>query len=374
MSKQVKKVKAIIKNNESNTREANETKKYHFKNLIFEGGGVKGIAYVGALEVLEKEGILKDVERVAGTSAGAMVAVFVALGYTAEEISDILWSINFKNFMDSSWGIVRDLNRLINDYGWYKGDYFRNLMAGYIEKKTKNGEITFKELAKSKKFRELHLIGADLSTGYSKVFNATNTPNVKVADAARISMSIPLFFAAVKGVEGDDHIYVDGGLLNNYAIKSFDRQVFVADEANARRTDYYEKINKRIKEMGGTLKMPKINVVNEYVYNKETLGFRLDGKEDIELYLNPNAEPPVKEIKTLFTYTKALVTALIDFQNNIHLHSDDWQRTIYINTSGVDATDFNISDSKKEQLVAAGRGFTEDYLEWYNNDEEKANK
>ena len=374
MSKQVKKVKAIIKNNGSNTREANETKKYHFKNLIFEGGGVKGIAYVGALEVLEKEGILKDVERVAGTSAGAMVAVFVALGYTAEEISDILWSINFKNFMDSSWGIVRDLNRLINDYGWYKGDYFRNLMAGYIEKKTKNGEITFKELAKSKKFRELHLIGADLSTGYSKVFNATNTPNVKVADAARISMSIPLFFAAVKGVEGDDHIYVDGGLLNNYAIKSFDRQVFVADEANARRTDYYEKINKRIKEMGGTLKMPKINVVNEYVYNKETLGFRLDGKEDIELYLNPNAEPPVKEIKTLFTYTKALVTALIDFQNNIHLHSDDWQRTIYINTSGVDATDFNISDSKKEQLVAAGRGFTEDYLEWYNNDEEKANK
>ena len=374
MSKQVKKVKAIIKNNESNTREANETKKYHFKNLIFEGGGVKGIAYVGALEVLEKEGILKDVERVAGTSAGAMVAVFVALGYIAEEISDILWSINFKNFMDSSWGIVRDLNRLINDYGWYKGDYFRNLMAGYIEKKTKNGEITFKELAKSKKFRELHLIGADLSTGYSKVFNATNTPNVKVADAARISMSIPLFFAAVKGVEGDDHIYVDGGLLNNYAIKSFDRQVFVADEANARRTDYYEKINKRIKEMGGTLKMPKINVVNEYVYNKETLGFRLDGKEDIELYLNPNAEPPVKEIKTLFTYTKALVTALIDFQNNIHLHSDDWQRTIYINPSGVDATDFNISDSKKEQLVAAGRGFTEDYLDWYNNDEEKANK
>ena len=94
-----------------------QTHKYHFKNLVFEGGGVKGIAYVGALEVLEREGILKNIERVAGTSAGAMVAVLVALGYTPKEISDILWDINFKNFMDSSWGIVRDINRLIKDYG-----------------------------------------------------------------------------------------------------------------------------------------------------------------------------------------------------------------------------------------------------------------
>ena len=59
---------------------------YHFKNLVFEGGGVKGIAYVGALEVLEKEGILQDVERVAGTSAGAMMAVLVGLRYSVAEV------------------------------------------------------------------------------------------------------------------------------------------------------------------------------------------------------------------------------------------------------------------------------------------------
>jgi len=352
---------------------SNQNGPYHFKNLVFEGGGVKGIAYVGALEVLAREGILENIERVAGTSAGAMVAVLVALGYTPQEISDILWDINFKNFMDSSWGIVRDINRLINDYGWYKGDFFRNLMVGYIEQKTQNGEITFEELAKNKKYKELHLIGADLSTGLTKVFNATNTPKVKVADAARISMSIPLFFAAVKGVEGDGHLYVDGGLLNNYAIKTFDRKDFVENQANARRTAYYEKINERIKQMTPP-KMGKMDVIYEYVYNKETLGFRLDSKDEIEMYLNPNAEHPAKEIKTFFSYTKALINTLIDFQNNVHLHSDDWQRTIYINTLGVEATDFDISDTKKEQLVEAGRGFTEDYLEWYNNDEEKANK
>ena len=63
---------------------------YKFKNLVFEGGGVKGIAYVGALEVLEREKILKNIQRVAGTSAGAMVAVLVGLGYNTEDLRNIL--------------------------------------------------------------------------------------------------------------------------------------------------------------------------------------------------------------------------------------------------------------------------------------------
>lgn len=44
---------------------------YPFKHLVFEGGGVKGIAWVGASEVLEQKGVLPDIERVGGTSAGA---------------------------------------------------------------------------------------------------------------------------------------------------------------------------------------------------------------------------------------------------------------------------------------------------------------
>ena len=354
----------------------NSTSKYHFRNLVFEGGGVKGIAYVGALEVLDKEGILRNIERVAGTSAGAMVAVLVGLGYTTKEISDILWDINFKNFLDSSWGVVRNTKRLLEEYGWYKGDFFRDLMAGYIKAKTGDGESTFDDLKnlkkKGKAFRDISLIGADLSTGYSKVFNAAMTPNVKVADAARISMSIPLFFAAIKGIDGDDHIYVDGGLLDNYAVKVFDRMNYVSDEANIRRTEYYQKINEKLR--ASKAKTRSLNPVNEYIYNKETLGFRLDAQEEIDFYLDPNASAPTKEIKSFFTYTKALITTLIDFQNNVHLHSDDWQRTVYIDTLGVSSIDFGLSDAKKTKLVESGKDFTEAYLEWYNNDEEKANK
>ena len=178
----------------------NNLHNYHFKNLVFEGGGVKGIAYVGALEILNDEGILKDIKRVAGTSAGAMVAVLVGLGYTAAEISKIMWDLNFQNFLDDTFGYARDIDRLINEYGWYKGDFFRKLMANFIKDKTGDGEATFKDLAKAKKYKDIYLIGADLSTGFSKVFCYEKTPYVKVADAARISMSIPLFFRAVNGI------------------------------------------------------------------------------------------------------------------------------------------------------------------------------
>ena len=338
---------------------------YHFKNLVFEGGGVKGIAYVGAMEVLDKERILNNIERVAGTSAGAMVAVLVGLKYSAEEVKDVLWHLDFKNFMDKSGFFLTNTARLLKEYGWYKGDFFRQTMADLIQRKTGNGEITFGELAATKKYREIYLVGANLSSGLSELFSHKTTPQMKVADAARISMSIPLFFASVKGGKNKEHLYVDGGLLENYPIKTFDQVEFIANANSIRRTEYYETINTKCVQKG--------SAKTEYVYNKETLGFRLDSSDEISMYLGKGSAEYTK-IKNFLGYTKALVTTLIDFQNNVHLHSDDWQRTIYIDTLGVGSVDFDISDDKKTDLLNSGKQYTESYLEWYNNDEEKANK
>ena len=267
--------------------------------------------------------------------------------------------------MDGSWGVVRNTKRLVNDYGWYKGDFFRNLVGGYVKEKTGNSESTFADVEKLKKqgepFRDIYLIGSNLSTGYSEVFSYEHTPRMCVADAARISMSIPLFFASVRGVRGD--VYVDGGLLDNFAIKIFDRTKYV--KTNMVRTEYYEEINESLKA--------KTRKVTDYVYNQETLGFRLDNETEIAMFRD-NAEPPIREIDNFFDYTKALLNTLIDFQNNVHLHSDDWQRTIYIDTLGVSSIDFEIGNDKKQALVDSGLKHTTEYFEWYNNPEEKANK
>ena len=66
---------------------------YAFKNLIFEGGGVKGIAYVGAIRELENRQIMKNIKRVGGTSAGAINAVLLTLGYTLKDTQKILMEL-----------------------------------------------------------------------------------------------------------------------------------------------------------------------------------------------------------------------------------------------------------------------------------------
>ncbi len=327
---------------------------YPFQNLIFEGGGVKGIAYLGALQVLKKKRILKRIRRVGGTSAGAIHAVLLALGYTLDEMEALLMKLDFRNFMDDSWGIVRDTERLITKFGWYKGDFFRKWMGELIMQKTGNPHSTFNDFSQLG-FPAVYLIGTNLTTGFSEVFSVEHTPRMPVADATRISMSIPLFFAAVRNFRGD--VFVDGGVFNNYPVKLFDREKYIARQnrkRHGRNTEYYDKVNAG---------RPKNS--SPYVYNRETLGFRLDTREEIAMFRD-SAEPPRHTIKDFFDYGKALVHAFLNVQSNQHLHSDDWHRTVYIDTLGVETTDFDISDERKRALVRQGVLGTGKYFEWYD--------
>ena len=76
---------------------------YNFRNLVFEGGGVKGIAYGGALMRLDEMGLLYSVDRVAGTSAGAITACLMSLGYSSKEISKIVAETDFSKFEDNTF-------------------------------------------------------------------------------------------------------------------------------------------------------------------------------------------------------------------------------------------------------------------------------
>jgi NTE family protein len=340
---------------------------YKFQNLVFEGGGVKGVAYLGALKVLsEEKNILSQITRVGGTSAGAINAVLVGLGYSIEETDKTIRALNFKNFMDDSWGVVRDTSRLIEKFGWYKGDFFRSWIGQIIKQKTGNSESTFADIEAMKVdrgFKSMYFMGTNLTTRFSEVFSFEHTPRVCIADAVRISMSIPLFFAAIRNFRDD--VYVDGGVLDNFPIKLFDREKYLSQASNSSLPDYYQKVNAQISA--------KDRSISNYVYNKETLGFRLDSKEEIAMFRD-QAEPKHHEIKDIFDYSWSLVSTLIEAQQNYHLHSDDWARTIYIDTLGVGTTDFDLSDKTKQDLINSGIDATRKYFTWYDSADPAPNK
>ena len=337
---------------------------YIFKNLVFEGGGTRGIAYLGAMEVLKRKGILKNIKRIGGTSAGAINALLLGLNYSNDELKEILMDLDFKKFLDDSPGFIRDIGRLKSKFGWYKGDRFYNWIKDRIKGKTGNPNSTFKEIydmKKEHKFKDIYFIGANISTGFAEVYSYEDRPLMKVADAVRISMSIPLFFAAIRKNEGD--VCVDGGLINNYPIKLFDREKYVS--LNRRKTKYYEKYNRILRKI--------YQEKNLLVYNKETLGFRLDSAKEIAVFRN-HKEPDHKKIKDLFDYAFCLISTIRNIESSMHLHSDDWKRTIYIDTLGVNTFDFNINKTDKLKLVKSGKDCTEKYFVWYDRLKRLVNK
>lgn len=330
---------------------------YPFRNLVFEGGGVKGIAYVGAMKVLEKEDILKKIRRAGGTSAGSINAVLFAAGFSNTETLNVLNKLDFNDFKDDSWGVLRDMQRLKNEYGWYKGDFFKEWIGDLLKRKTGSANITFKALMEHTG-KELYVYASNLSTNFGEVYSPEHTPRKRVVDAVRRSMSIPLFFRAVRDDRED--VFVDGGVINNYPVKLFDREKYLEDQSLKRIPPYYQDENIKLKA-----KFPKSST---YIYNKETLGFRLDSAKEIGVFRD-GQEPPHHEIGNFLDYTMELIKTVLAVQDSQHLHSDDWHRTVYIDTLGVGTTDFDLSDSRKRELVASGRKAAEDYLKWWADED-----
>lgn len=330
-----------------------------FKNLVFEGGGVKGIAYSGALQVLEsppnnQASVMPDIKRVAGTSAGAISAALVALGATSKDVENIVGGTKFREFMDDSFGVIRDIDRLLNDYGWYKGDAFSAWMQKQVYALCQNSEITFSELAQkasqaNSKFKELFVVGTNLSMQMPAVYSAELTPDFPVWEAVRISMSIPLFFAAIKRVQ-PRQIFVDGGVTWNYPLDLFDDTKYLLNPAAGI----------------DPAAMNYTRYDDNHVYNKETLGFRVDTKDEIQAEKDSWRLPPV-EINDFFDYAKALVGYMGDMANKMHLHKNDWDRTVFIDAGGVKTTEFDLADDKVRLLVANGKQGAEAYLNWFND-------
>ena len=278
------------------------------QNLVFKGGGVLGIAYAGAIEVLEQQNILQGIERVAGTSAGAITAALVSLRYTSAQITGIVNQTDFKSFEDGEF--IIDALHVLNKYGFYKGDAFLQWMKTQISNAGLDPNATFSDFA-AKGCRELHVFSTDLNAKGLKEFSTELTPDVIVAEAVRASMSIPLFFEAwTFPSDPHSHVYVDGGMIYNYPLTIFDT--------------------------GDTP-------------NPATLG----------LFLEQLGTPPPPDNLTtgMFKeYISSLVETMLNAQVvNFQHDKEEESRSIIIDNLGISPTDFKLTNDQKTALFNSGK-------------------
>lgn len=198
-----------------------------YADLVCKGGGVKGIALVGALLYFEECGYIW--KKVAGTSVGAIVASLVAVGYTAKEIYDIMLKIDYREFADKntlqSIPLIGPPISLFYSKGIHAGDYVENFLSEKFEQKGKkyfkdiyeNGESKLKVIASDVTRHKLIVLPDDL------VDYNINPMEFEIAKAVRMSLSIPFFFEPViLNKKGNPSYIVDGGLLSNFPIWIFD--------------------------------------------------------------------------------------------------------------------------------------------------------
>ncbi|WP_276497316.1 patatin-like phospholipase family protein [Pontibacter litorisediminis] len=314
-----------------------------YRNLVLEGGGIRGIAYGGALNELDSLGILPQIERVAGTSAGAIQAAFLAVGYTPQEITDITFTTPVQKFNDGRFLFFGGTSRLFKQYGWYRGDKFTEWLGQRIKAKTGNADLTFgelHELALQHKARDLYVTGTNLTDQCVMVFSHETFPNMQVKHAVRISMSIPLYYRAVlldqegnvvtnphKGQQVD--VLVDGGVLANFPIALFDAPQYL-DAASPDQDSA------------------------AFLYNPQTLGLRLDRDEQISYDAQQAGLAPY-HINGFSDYMGAFYTIVKESLNRQPLQPQDWNRTISISTAGFSPRVRKLSEAEKSALLASGR-------------------
>lgn len=302
-------------------------------DLVLEGGGVKGIALVGALSVLMDAGY--EFPRVAGTSAGAIVGALLASGKGAPDLRAILEATDYRRFQDESWVDRLPAGKLVSlllEDGIYEGAYLRTWLAELL------GEVdTFADLAlppdpdstllPEQRYR-LVVNVSDVSLGrlvrfpwdYQRVYGL-EPGQQRVADAVRASMSIPFFFEPVRfryqrTRDGQTRtvrsVLVDGGMLSNFPVDIFDR------------TD------------GRPPRWP-------------TFGIKLSSKP------GSLSETFPKDVEGLGRLAAAMVGTLTSFRDAMHVDDPAVQaRTIFVDTKGVKSTDFDLSQTAQRQLFDAG--------------------
>lgn len=321
-----------------------------YTNLVLEGGGVRGLAYAGVFSVLEEKQILLQIEKVGGSSAGAIAGFMVCLGYSAAEIDSMMQQLPVQQFNDGKGGLWGKYKRVKNDFGIYEGKKFELWLQQLAKIKTGNANISFKELHQlhvtNKNFKDLYCTGTNLSRQQLEIFSFEHTPDMPVALAVRISGGMPLYFEPValdnqlkKIKKGDTasfiNYYVDGGMLCNYPISLFDS---CTNGAN-----------------------PLLS--NSVKFNTATIGIKLERPEQIDSLQKNNITIPPYNVESFNEYLAAFSNLMIETLNRKYPNLENERgRTIYVSYGNIGSKVRKMKAEEKKLLYDNGAAAALNFL------------
>lgn len=285
------------------------------KNLVFGGGGVKCISYIGLLKYFEENNILKNIEHIVGTSGGGIFALMVIIGYSYKDLKQLILFLDFNSLKDINCDNICKFNE---NYGIDTGDNLLQLIKIMIKKKNINEEVTFKDLY-NKTNIIFTLTGTCIEKQSIEYFNYKLTPNMTILKAIRITYSIPIIYNCVRY---NNYTYVDGGILENYPINFLKENIentlgFYLIGGYEDRT--VNSINNFI--LGILLSMIRkneYNIVNKYINNTVSIKCNFSSID-----FNISKEQKIKAIENGYTciktyYNKLFIrTILVEYIDNI---------------------------------------------------------
>lgn len=179
--------------------------------VYLSGGGICAIAHVGALIELSKHISLKTIKEWLGVSAGSLVAMCLCIGFTLDELYEVCVRFDFTNIKEYD-----SVPGWLLHFGIDTGERLHKLIEACLHVKDLSSEFTFEECYK--KFgKSLKVVATDLNDAKSITFCHKNTPNYKLADAVRASMSYPYYFQPFICPDTTHHL-ADGGVISNYPL------------------------------------------------------------------------------------------------------------------------------------------------------------
>lgn len=254
---------------------------------ILAGGGTRLPAHVGVIQALDELGVIGG--HIVGVSGGSIVAGLRAAGWSAAAMQALALSVDFRQFRDFS------VYQLLFHGGLSSGDRFERWMDTQLQ------GARFQDLPMT-----LHVVATDVRNGSPVVFNREQQPDMRVSQAIRYSMGIPLLFAYK---EHNQHLMIDGSILSEDAL----------------RRDWSGK-------------------------GIPSCCFRLRA--------NSSVAPPQRRWLPLADYLQMLIRAFMTSLSHEFVQDAFWNSTVVIDTNGITPLEFNLTVQKKLELYQAGYNTT----------------